>query len=159
MTTYQYIHPTCNLKKSSDFTHISRSVDTNVCNPMSNNLSSKLVPLTFNYNAEIQFPLGMCNNTLLQIGPVREDHGEEQLWNNYQFKKHYAQNYNREHTLLEYNARRGRCESGGRIGCNRMDNEIISNFLVNDINRSEALQKGGVTTPVQSVQSVTNKVI
>jgi hypothetical protein len=101
----------------------------------------------------------MCNNTLLQIGPVREDHGEEQLWNNYQFKKHYAQNYNREHTLLEYNARRGRCESGGRIGCNRMDNEIISNFLVNDINRSEALQKGGVTTPVQSVQSVTNKVI
>ena len=159
MTTYQYIHPTCNLKKASDFTHVSRSVDTNVCNPMSNNLSSKLVPLTFNYNAEIQFPLGMCNNTLLQIGPIREDHGEEQLWNNYQFKKHYAQNYNREHTLLEYNTRRERCDSGGRIGCNRMDNEIISNFLVNDINRSEALQKGGVTTPVQSVQSVTNKVI
>lgn len=159
MTTYQYIRPTCNLKKSSDFTHISRSVDTNVCNPMSNNLSSKLVPLTFNYNAEIQFPLGMCNNTLLQIGPIREDHTEEQLWNNYQFKKHYAQNYNREHTLLEYNARRERCDSGGRIGCNRMDNETFPSFLVNDINRSEALQKGGVTTSVQSVQSVTNKVI
>jgi len=151
MSTFQYIHPSCNLKKESEYTHISRSVDTNACNPMTNDLKSDLVPLEFNYNAEIEYPLGMCNNTLLQIGPVRSDHTQEQLWNNYQFKKHYTQNYDREHTQKEYARRREQCGAGGRIGCNSTDNENHPDFIVNDIDRTQALKTGAVTQPIQPI--------
>ena len=93
MSSYQYIHPSCNMKEESEFTHVFRSVDTNTFNPMVSNLQSNLVPLTFNHKAEITYPLGMCNNRLLQIGPVREDHKEEQFWNNYQLKQRYPTQY------------------------------------------------------------------
>lgn len=151
MTTYQYIHPSCNLKKESDYTHISRSVDTNTCNPMTNELKSKLVPLTFNYNAEINFPLGVCNNSLLQIGPVREDHKEEQFWNNYQFKKLYPKKYNLEHTQTVRQVRKDVCTSGGRIGCTKMDNEQHPGFNINDINRPLAHTKGALANPVPNL--------
>tara|TARA_B110000902_G_C13949947_1_gene453206 strand:- start:10 stop:342 length:333 start_codon:yes stop_codon:yes gene_type:complete len=81
------------MKEESEFTHVFRSVDTNTFNPMVSNLQSNLVPLTFNHKAEITYPLGMCNNRLLQIGPVREDHKEEQFWNNYQLKQRYPTQY------------------------------------------------------------------
>jgi hypothetical protein len=145
MSTFQYIHPSCNLKEESNYTHINRSVDTNRCNPMTNDLKSDLVPLKFNYNAEITYPLGVCNNTLLQIGPVREDHKEEQLWNNYQFKKHYTKNYDKEHTHNEFLQRKETCGAGGRIGCNRREQEDLKDYMVNDINRSEANKAGSVT--------------
>jgi hypothetical protein len=159
MPTFQYVHPSCNLREETQYTHFSRSVDTNACNPMTNELKSNIVPLTFNYNAEITYPLGVCKNTLLQIGPIREDHQEEQLWNNYQFKKHYAKHYNREHTINEYNKRRQMCKAGGRIGCVRMEEEIHPDFLVNDINRSEALKKGKVAKHIHPIDDVYNRAI
>lgn len=159
MPTFQYIHPSCNLKKESEYTHFQRSVDTNVCNPMVKELKSNVVPLEFNYNTEIKYPLGVCKNTLLQIGPVREDHKEEQLWNNYQFKKHYAKNYNREHTLNEFNKRRHTCDGGGRIGCVKMEQENHPDFIVQDINRNEALKRGGVSKGIKSIPRVYNKAI
>ena len=93
MSSYQYIHPSCNMKEESEFTHVFRSVDTNTFNPMVSNLQSNLVPLTFNHKSKITYPLGMCNNRLLQIGPIREDHKEEQFWNNYQLKQRYPTQY------------------------------------------------------------------
>ena len=159
MPTFQYIHPSCNLRKESQYTHFSRSVDTNVCNPMTNDLKSNLVPLTFNYNAEIKYPLGVCNNSLLQIGPVREDHTEEQLWNNYQFKKHYTLHYDKKHTTNEYNRRRNTCESGGRIGCIGMETEQHPDFIVKDINRDEALKKGTTSSAIKPISKVSNQAI
>lgn len=151
MSTFQYIHPSCSLKEESDYTHFSRSIDTNVCNPMVNELKSNTVPLNFNYNAEITFPLGVCENNILQIGPIRSDHAEEQLWNNFQFRKHYTHYYDREKTLQNYVKRRDSCGAGGRIGCSRMDNEQHPDFKVQHINRPMAGKKGSVSSPIQFI--------
>ena len=151
MSTFQYIHPSCNLKDASDYTHVNRSVDTNTCNPMTNELKSKLVPLTFNYNAEITFPLGVCNNSLLQIGPVREDHTEEQYWNNYQFKKTYPKKYNLEHTKNNRLQRKNTCSYGERIVCTATENEHHPDFNVKDINKTKANTKGAIAKPVPNL--------
>jgi hypothetical protein len=139
MSTYQYIHPSCNMKEESEFTHVFRSVDTNTFNPMVSNLQSNLVPLTFNHKAEITYPLGMCNNRLLQIGPVREDHKQEQFWNNYQLKQRYP----RQNTTPS-----------------NTESNVYKNYTFNGVDKNKADVAGGVSKPIRAISgNINNSVI
>ena len=160
MSTYQYIHPSCNMKEEAEYTHIQRSVDTNTFNPMVHDLKSDLVPLTFNYNAEIKFPLGMCNNRLLQIGPIREDHKEEQFWNNFQFKRRYPKHYNKKYEQSMFQLRKDNCGEGGRRGCTATEQKVYKDYMYNGVDKSKANVAGGIAEPIHSIaQRINNNVI
>ena len=151
MSTYQYIHPSCNTKEEGKFTHIYRSVDTNTFNPMVQDLQSELVPLTFNFNAEITYPLGMCNNRLLQIGPIREDHKEEQFWNNHQFKQRYPKHYNKEYEQKLFQLRKDDCGEGGRRGCTPTEQKVYKDYMYNGVDKSKANVAGRVSEQIHDL--------
>ena len=160
MPTFQYIHPSCNMKEEAEFTHFQRSVDTNTFNPMVQNLKSNLVPLTFNFNAEIDYPLGMCDNRLLQIGPIREDHREEQFWNNVQIRKRYPKKYNKEHTEKMSQLRKDQCDYGGRRGCTTTENIKYPDFTFSGVDRSLADVPGAVSGPIAKISgNINNHII